>query len=245
LALGLWLGHTAISAYPVTPMTWIMAVGMLIYLGFHIRRIMIPNGQRLSIAEWRKQHGLGEAASIDLAKVKPIEQLISSADMAQAAAAQSRQSRIAAPIVGVFAIILFGVGIYESAQIARLEASGVRAQGEVVRLKSEHSSGNHGYVYYPVVRFRAASNARVEFKDSIGSNPPAYRVGDKVTVLYLADNPSRDAIIDRGPFWNWLIPAVLIVGAALLFWLLLFLLRTARPQSGPSPLAPGVAHGNA
>src|SRR5262249_5823532 len=106
LGVGLWFGHTAITAFPVTPMTCIMAVGLLIYLGFHIRRIMIPKGQRLSIAEWRKQHGLGEAASIDLANVKPIEQLLSSADVAQAAAAQSRQSRIAAPIVGVFAVIL-------------------------------------------------------------------------------------------------------------------------------------------
>ena len=243
---GLWLGHTAITAYPVTLMTWIIAIGMLIYLGFHIRRIMIPKGQRLSIAEWRKQHGLGEDAGIDLARVKPIEQLVTGADMEQAALAQSRQSRKAAPIVGIFAVVLFAVGIYQSAKIARLEATGLRAQGEVIRLKSESSSGDHGgYSYYPIVRFRTENSARVEFKDSVGSNPPSYRVGDKVTVLYLADNPSQEAIIDRGLFWNWAIPAFLFAGAVLLLGLLLVMLRTARAQSGRSPLAPSAAHGSA
>jgi len=111
-----------------------MAIGMLIYLGFHIRRIMIPKGQRLSIAEWRKRHGLGEDASIDHTRVKPIEQLVTGADMEQAALAQSRQSRKAAPIVGIFAVVLFAVGIYQSVKIARLETTGLRAQGEVIRL---------------------------------------------------------------------------------------------------------------
>jgi hypothetical protein len=227
-------------------MTWIMAVGMLIYLGFHIRRTLIPKAQRLSVAEWRKQHGLGEAASIDLARVKPIEQLVAGADMEQAALAQSRQSRKAAPIVGVFAVVLLAVGVYQSVKIARLEATGLRAQGEVVRLKGESSSSDHGgYSYYPIVRFRTEKSTRIEFKDSVGSNPPSYRVGDKVTVLYLADNPSQEAIIDRGVFWNWAIPAILFVGAVLLLCLLLAMLRTARAQSGRSPFAPSAAHGSA
>jgi Protein of unknown function (DUF3592) len=227
-------------------MTWIMAVGILIYLGFHIRRIMIPKGQRLSVAEWRKQHGLGEAASIDLARVKPIEQLVPGTDVEQAAVTRSRQASKAAPIVGVFAVILFVVGVCQSVKIARLEATGLRAQGEVVRLKGESSSSDHGgYSYYPIVRFKAEQNTRVEFKDSVGSNPPSYRVGDKVTVLYLAGNPSQEAIIDRGAFWNWAIPALLFAGAVLLLCLLLAMLRTVRQQSGRSPLTPSAAPGNA
>jgi hypothetical protein len=244
MVAGLWLGHTAITAYPVSVMTWIMAAGMLIYLGFQIRRIMIPKGQRLSVAEWRKQHGLGEAASIDLARVKPIEQLVTGADIEQAVLAQARQNRRAAPIVGIFAVVLFAVGIYQSIKIARLEATGLRAQGEVIRLKSE--SSDHGsYSYYPIVRFRTENNTRVEFKDSVGSNPPSYRVGDTVAVLYLADNPSQEATIDRGLFWNWFFPALLFAGAVLLLCLLLAMRRTARQQAGRSPLAPTVAHGSA
>src|SRR5215813_4054486 len=114
VAVGLWIGYTAITAYPVTAMTWIMAVCMPVYIGWHLRRSVIPKGQRLSVEEWRKQHNLGEAASVDLARVKPIEQIVSNADFEQAAAQQARQSRKAAPIVGLFAVILAGAAIYQA-----------------------------------------------------------------------------------------------------------------------------------
>jgi hypothetical protein len=39
---GLWLGHTALTAYPVTPMTWIMAGAMLLYLAERVYSIWIP-----------------------------------------------------------------------------------------------------------------------------------------------------------------------------------------------------------
>jgi len=234
---GLWIGYTAITAYPVTPMTWIMAACMPIYIGWHLRRGVIPKGQRLSLQEWRRQRGLGEAASVDLSRVKPIEQIVSPADLERAAEQQSRQSRKAAPIVGLFAVVLVGVAIHQGAQIARLEAIGLRAQGEVVGLKSESSSGSS--TYHAIVRFRTEKNALVEFKDSIGTNPPSHRVGDKVTVVYLADDPWKEVIVDRGTFWNWAIPALLLAGAVLLFWLLLVMRRTGRQNAAVGPLAPG------
>ena len=238
--VGLWLGYIAITAYPVTPMTWIMAVGMPVYMGWHLRRSVIPKGQRLSVEEWRKRHNLGEAAGVDLARVKPIEQIVSAADVQRAREQQSRQSRKAAPIVGLFAVILVGVAIQQGLQIARLEAGGLHAQGQVVRLKSETSSGSSAY--HAVVRYRTETNALVEFKDSVGSNPPGHRVGDKVAVLYLADDPNG-AIIDRGVFWNWAIPALLLVGAVLLLGLLLVMLRTGRRDAALGPPAPSPASG--
>jgi len=234
---GVWMGYTAVAAYPVTPMTWIMAAGMLIYGGWHLRRSFIPRGQRLSLADWRKQHNLG--ATLDPAQVKPIEQIVPAAEAEQAAAQKSQQARKWAPVVGLFAFILLGVAIYQGANIARLEASGLRAQGQVVSLKSEYSSGSSGgsTIYYPIVRYRTGTNVPVEFKDSIGSNPPSYRAGDKVTVLYLADNPSKQAIIDRGVFWNWAIPVLLFIAAGLLFWLFVTMLRSVRNSKVTSPVS--------
>jgi Protein of unknown function (DUF3592) len=219
-----WLGYTAITAYPVTPMTWIMAVCMLIFLGWHVRRSVIPRGKRPSIAEWKKRRNLGEGASLDLTRVTPIEEIVSGADMQRAAERQSRQSRTVAPIVGVMAVVLIGVAIYQGTYIARLEANGLRADGRVVSLRSEAGSGGRGSSYFPIVRYRTEQNAQVEFKDAIGSDPPRYRVGDEVTVLYLANDPN-EAIIDRGVLWNWAIPALLLIGAALLIWLLIAMLR--------------------
>jgi len=228
LVPGVWLGYTAVTAYPVTRMTWIIAGLMILYLAERVHRIIIPKGARLSIAEWRKQHNLGSGASLDLNDVKPIEQLVSASGLQQARQIQARLHRKLAPVVGLFALILAGVGAYQSIKVARLEANGLRAPGEVISLKEEFSSDSTSY--YPIVRYRTDKDLTVEFKDSIGGNPPTRRPGDKVTVLYLADKPQSEAIIDRGVVWNWAIPAILLVAAAFITWLAIFMLRGAPPQ---------------
>ena len=225
---GVWLGYTALTAYPVTWMTWLMAAVMLVYLAERGHRIFIPKGQRMSIAEWKAQHGLGGASAIDPAAVTPMEKIIATPEAEQKLRAQMKNNRQAAPLVGLFAIVLLAVGIFQARDIARLESSGLRAQGEVVRLKGEMSSGSNSRPnYYPIVRYRTDRNVMIEFKDTIGSNPPSYRTGDKVTVLYRADNPQRDVIIDRGLLWNWAIPVILLLGAALLAWLMVWMRRSA------------------
>jgi hypothetical protein len=226
VAPGIWLGYTALTAYPVTWMTWIMAVAMIVYLAERGHRILIPKGQRLSIAEWKAQHGLGETSAIDLSAVKRIEDIASVPELQKTQQAQFAQIRKAAPLIGLFAVILVGLAIYQGLRIARLEAAGARAPGVVVRLKEEYSSGNGGhYDYFAVVRFRTDRNVNVEFKDDIGSNPPSHRAGDQVTVLYLADNPQRDAIIDRGLWWNWAIPGILVLAAVFVVGLLIAVRR--------------------
>jgi hypothetical protein len=234
VVVGLWIGTTAITAYPVTRMTWIMAAGMAIYFAWHVRRSVTPGARRPFLDAWKQWRNLRTpAAGVDLSRVKPIEQLVSAADLQRSAEQRSKQSKWAVPIVGFFIVILVGVAIHEGQRVARLEANGVRADGQVVDLKGESSSGGHGGTsYYPVVRFRTATDALVEFKDSIGSNPPSYHVGDKVTVLYLADDPRHQAIIDRGGFWNWIIPGLLLLGALLLLGVLLALFRSSRQRAG-------------
>lgn len=224
ILIALLFGYMALTSYPVTWMTWIMVAAMLILSGWRLHRHVIPKDKRLSIAEWRKQHNLGEDARVDLARVKPIEQLVPPMDLQKAAEQRARQSRRAAPLIGIFAVGLIAVAIYQGARIARLETSGLRADGQVVRLKSEPGAGGHAS-YYPVVRYRTEKNTQVTFKDAFGSNPPSYRAGDKVTVLYLADDPLNEAIIDRGMLWNGAIPALLLIAAALLIWLMLSLVR--------------------
>ncbi len=224
---GVWFGYTALTAYPITPMTWIVAVAMLVYLAERGHRVLIPKGQRLSIEEWKKQHGMGDAAAIDLADVKPIEAIVSAPDVRQAEQRQAQSSRKAAPIIGLFAAVLVCLAIFQGMKIAHLEAVGLRAPGVVVRLKQEDSSGHS--TYYAIVRYRTDRNESVEFKDNVGSNPPGHRPGDKVTVLYLADNPRQEAIVDRGIWLNWGIPGIIILVAAFLVWLLVVTLRSGRP----------------
>jgi hypothetical protein len=227
---GLVLAYVAVAAYPLTPMTWIMGAGMILYLFERGRRTLTPKGQRVSLSEWRAQRGLD--AGIDLAQVKRIEDLVPAAAQ-QNGQARAQQARKWAPVVGIFAIVLAALGVWQSMRLAHLEAAGVRAPGEVVRLREEWSSGSSGgghYTYYPIIRFRTAENETIEFKDSIGSNPPSYHSGDKVTVLYLAEAPRGNAMIDRGLVWNWAIPVGLFLGAIIVTAILITLRRNASPQ---------------
>lgn len=241
IAPGVVLAYVALTAYPVTWMTWIMAAVLLVYLAAHGRRLVIPKSQRLSLAEWRRQRGRG-AGAIDPARVTPIEQIIATPDAQQRAQAQAQSNRKAAPLVGLFAVALLAAGLYVATDLWRLETSGLRAPGTVVRLKAESSSGDSSSSYHPVVRFRTDRNVTIEFKDSVGTNPPSYRPGDEVTVLYRPDDPRRHAIIDRGPLLNWAIPAVLLLGAALLGWLSVWM-RRGGVNATPKPEVAAAAHG--
>ena len=226
VASGLWLGYTALTAYPVTAMTWIMAAVMLVYLAERGHWFFRSGRLRISLAELKQAMAPAPPVTVDLSEVKPAEQFLSAGDRGQSIPAQIASNRLGLPIIALFAIILALVGCYQGYRIARLEHAGVRAEGEVVDLKSENS--DRGYTYYPIVRFPIGDQRSVQFKDDIGSDPPSYRVGDRVTVLFLADD-LREAVIDRG-IWNWVIPSLLLGAAALLAWLFVFI-RSRRPQS--------------
>jgi hypothetical protein len=225
---GVMFGYIALTAYPVTRMTWFMAAAMLLYLGERAWRTIIPKGQRLSIEEWKKQHNIGQA-TLDLANVKPIETFVSAPEVVQARLTQTKSYKTIVPILAAVAVLLLGIGVFQSMKISRLETQGLRAQGQVVRMNSESRSSGSGYTYYPVVRFRTAANTTVEFKDSVGTNPPSHRTGDKVTVLYLPGDPQRQAIIDRGFLLNWTIPAIIFLFAAGLAMLSIVLRRQMKP----------------
>jgi hypothetical protein len=230
-ACGIWLGYIALTSYPITLMTWIMALALIIFLAERGYRTFIPKGQRPSFAEWRQKLKPKQTTPIDLADVKPIEQILAGSNWRQT---NFRKLKIAAPFFAFFAVVLVCIGIYQSMKLARLESTGLRADGEVVRLQRE-SSDDGGSVYYAVVKFRTEKGVSIEFKDSVGSNPPSYRRGDKVTVLYLADNPQQEAMIDRGFWGNWAIPAILFLAAAIVICLLVLMLRGGALQKPAIP----------
>ncbi|MEV6481366.1 DUF3592 domain-containing protein [Streptomyces sp. NPDC051576] len=90
-----------------------------------------------------------------------------------------------------------------------------RARGTVVSLewRTDQSTGtsrrsrvNNQPMAYPVVEFTPAHGTRRTFRDSAGSNPPAYTAGERVEVLYQADSP-EDARIN-GFVSLWLLPLI-------------------------------------
>ena len=171
--------------------------------------------------------------SAETAPVTPIEKLAESADVQVRIERQRASLRKAAPLFAIFGAALLVLACYLTKATARLEAGGVRATGTVVGLHLESSSNSS--TYHALVRFTDLSGTDIQFKDSVGSNPPSHRAGDTVTVLYLPGDAQRSATVDRG-VWNWIGPV-----AAGAFGLLLVTLAVRgwrRPrQSSPSQAA--------
>lgn len=90
--------------------------------------------------------------------------------------------------------------VYRHAQTFVQTAS--RAQATITKME-EREGSDHGTAFYPVFTFKDSSGQDQEVYSSSGQYPPAYKVGDKVTVLYQPDDPRHakiDAFLD---LWMW------------------------------------------
>jgi len=229
LVPGVLFAYTALTAYPLTWASGLVAVAMLGYLGERAYRAM-KRGGPVSLADWRSMLKVGAPTPTAVHDVKTIEEIRSSADFQVGQLNQLRQNRFVRPIVALASILVVSIGAYLGVRVANLEMTGDRAPGEVVSLHEEYSSDDDGsgYVYYPIVQFRTARGDTIQFKDNIGSDPPSFRVGDQVVVLFDPERPGRDVMIDHGIFWNALIPAILLLLGIGLVWLW-FVIPAARP----------------
>jgi hypothetical protein len=76
------------------------------------------------------------------------------------------------------------------------------AEGKVIEMVRIRDRDDGGYMFAPLVRFQTGDGRSIEFQSSLRSNPPGYRTGQTVTVLYDPDAPESAAI--RGLFSLWL-----------------------------------------
>ncbi len=88
-----------------------------------------------------------------------------------------------------------------------LEQEGVTTTGTVVRLEESDSAEGGCCVYSPVIEF-TVDGQTYSFDGDTASDPPAYRVGEEVSVLYHPDEPET-AQINK---WTerWLFPIIII-----------------------------------
>ena len=106
------------------------------------------------------------------------------------------KARIGFPflLAGLIFAAAFATFTYRSMEIVW---EGATATGEITGMQTV--SGYRGQSHLPVVRFNAADGTQRVFWQRPGGRRGAYSIGEKVTVLYLPDDPGR-AIIDS--FWG-------------------------------------------
>ena len=88
------------------------------------------------------------------------------------------------------AAVLVGVGLRRRQESRRFAASAARAGGVVVDLVSGPPGPQGGVpLAYPVVRYHTTDGREVVFRSGFGSQPPLWRPGQSVTVLYDPADP--------------------------------------------------------
>jgi len=195
----------ALALWPITTITWALLAMVCLFVIYRLWRSMPARGERpfTSLVRQPLPDGLLEVP------VRPIEEILSGPVRAE----RQRQQRIAGLIVTPI-LVLVGGGVFAlGAHLGRttylLQSGGERVRGTV--LFCELKKTLHGSSYYPVVQFATRSGAAVQFRDSMGSNPPAYREGEPVDVVYFPGSAQRSATIDRG-LLNWIAPTALCIG---------------------------------
>jgi hypothetical protein len=221
LGAGVALFWVAVTAWRTGPMTWVMALLVVAHLVQKLRNIFAPKDKALPRLPWRDvfarlkeaQSQLKTARGQNAQPVQRVEELTALPEYRVRVIRQRAQLRRLAPFLVLAGVGLVALGVLQSRMLLRLESTGTRAPGSVTSLSSSHSSDG-GVTYYPQVSYTDGTGRRILFRDSVGTNPPMYHVGEAVTVLYLPGEPGR-AVIDRG-LWNWLPSAILyILGGAI------------------------------
>jgi hypothetical protein len=117
-------------------------------------------------------------------------------------------------------------GAYAGYVSWQLEQNGESTTGMVTRLEESSDSDGGCCVYSPVIEFEV-NGQTYSFEGDTASYPPAYEVGEEVSVLYDPTDPNTAQINKRTE--RWLMPIILI--PAMIFTALLvnfFLIRAFR-----------------
>lgn len=100
--------------------------------------------------------------------------------------------------------ILIGIAVVISGILAMLKvrrqlAGSAKAMGTVIAFG--RIQGKSGYLYCPQVEFAIPSGQIIKFQSELGSQPPAYNVGQQVEVVYTVTNPNKAEIDSMMALW--------------------------------------------
>jgi hypothetical protein len=101
-------------------------------------------------------------------------------------------------------------GFHELSNGMELVRSGLKTEGMVVGL--ERSGLGKKSTYMPEIEFITDTGQTVTCTYSLGSNPPAYSVGQRVNIIYSKDDP-ENFIIDSN--LSFVFPLILILAGVL------------------------------
>jgi len=145
---------------------------------------------------------------------------------------KSRSFAVPVLLVMGFGLMFLSYHFYRKTEVFLERAN--HTSGQVVDLRQNNSSED-STTYAAVVEYNDEQGTNHKFVDSFSSNPPSYRAGQTVTVLYNRDNP-LEAQIDRGRANYWL---TIVLGSVGVLFTFLGFFSSRKSRYGPSEDRPG------
>ena len=127
----------------------------------------------------------------------------------------------------LFGLVFFGVGAGLSYKYFTLQRNGEQTQGQVVGLSEQ--CDDDGCAYAPVVSFKTRDGTETYYRSNYFSSPPAYDVGERVTVIFDPENPEKAAVKGEGSTFR--IIFMTVGGVITIFGLYTFGKSMANPSS--------------
>ena len=119
----------------------------------------------------------------------------------------------------LFGLVFFGIGAGLTYSQRSFERQGAVTEGDVVSMVT--SCDDDGCSDAPVVRFTTPAGQTVTFETNYFSSPPAYHIGQRVTVIYSPEKPDKAVIKGQGQLFRIIFMAVgglVITGGLFLFF---------------------------
>jgi hypothetical protein len=102
----------------------------------------------------------------------------------------------------VAGMVMLAAGLAALTRTRRFLKFCASSTGTIARIVCpDYVTPEHVPYYTTIVEFRDAAGGPVELECPNGTNPPAYREGQQVTVLYDAENPRRAVIRSFMSLW--------------------------------------------
>lgn len=94
--------------------------------------------------------------------------------------------------LGFVAFIMVTLALFFLFRTRSFISKSRQTRGTVTQMVYE--SGTEGGGYLPIFRFRTLDGQEIEAKSNLATNPPQFKVGQVIDVLYDPDNPSQARI---------------------------------------------------
>lgn len=112
-------------------------------------------------------------------------------------------------------------GVFAANTAWQLEQTGIATEGTVVEMEESSSADSGCCVYSPIIEF-SVNGQTYRFEGDVASDPPEYRVGETVPVIYNPADPNTAQInkwVERWLFPLLIIPSMLCAAVLVTFFM--------------------------